>query len=152
MSQWNASVVTLKVISSILDDTFQWMMKIISYMQLTHHGIMHLQRWIVQVIRFFCFVFFVFRSHTFVVWVNSLRTADLTRNVKVGEGTGQVNINPDKSTMLGWNFDRIITYNRHKTPQYTVYSQESKAQTDRLEQTQIFRDTLHIKSLVTDKK
>lgn len=98
------------------------------------------------------FLFFVFCSHTFVVWVNSLRTADLTRNVKVGEGTGQVNINPDKSTMLGWNFDRIITYNRHKTPQYTVYTQESKAQTDRLEQTRIFRDTLHIKSLVADKK
>lgn len=25
-----------------------------------------------------------------------------------GEGTGQVNINPDKSTMADWNFDRIM--------------------------------------------
>lgn len=60
------------------------------------------RRWIV------CVVWFLFCSHTFVVWVNSLRSVDLTRNVTAGEGTGQVNINPDKSTMAGWNFDRII--------------------------------------------
>lgn len=71
-------------------------------MQLTQHGVMHLQevnRW--------CDSVFLF-SHTFVVWVNSLRTVDLTRNMTAGEGTGQVNINPDKSTMAGWNFDRIM--------------------------------------------
>ena len=60
------------------------------------------RRWIV------CVISSRFRSHTFVVWVNSLRSADLTRNVTAGEGTGQVNINPDKSTMAGWNFDRIM--------------------------------------------
>lgn len=40
--------------------------------------------------------------------MNSLRSVDLTRNVTAGEGTGQVNVNPDKSTMAGWNFDRIV--------------------------------------------
>lgn len=57
---------------------------------------------------FVCEIGFLSCSRTFVVRVNSLRSVDLTRNVTAGEGTGQVNINPDKSTMAGWNFDRII--------------------------------------------
>lgn len=56
---------------------------------------------------FVCEMGFLFCSHTFVVWGNSLCTVDLTRNVTAGEGIGQVNINPDKSTMAAWNFDRI---------------------------------------------
>lgn len=74
-------------------------------MQLTQHGVMHTQK-----VNRLCdsISFFFFCSHTFVVGVSFLRIADLTRNVTAGEGKGQVNINPDKSTMAGWNFDRIM--------------------------------------------
>lgn len=53
---------------------------------------------------YFDYLFFL---HTFVVLVYSLRTVDLTRNMTEEKGTGQVNINPDRRTMAGWNFDRI---------------------------------------------
>ena len=71
-------------------------------MQLIQHGVMHIQKVnrLCDSVSFFL--------HTFAVGVSSLRTVDLTHNVTVGEGTGQVNINPDKSTMAGWNFDRIM--------------------------------------------
>lgn len=60
--------------------------------------------------------------------VNSIRRVDLTRNVTAGEGTGQVNINPDKSTMAGWNFDRImVTMN---TGQHNVERDPVKGGTD----------------------
>lgn len=60
--------------------------------------------------------------------VNSIRRVDLTRNVTAGEGTGQVNINPDKSTMAGWNFDRImVTMN---TGQHDVQCDPVKGGTD----------------------
>lgn len=85
---------------------------------------------------------FVFCSHTFVVLVNSLRTVDLTRNVTAGEGTGQVNINPDKSTMAGWNFDRIMETRNIKHHNIQCITQEWAAQKQtQLGQNRIFRDT-----------
>lgn len=102
MSQWNASVVTESWIIH-----FGWHLSRSDEDHVIHatHPTWRTctWEWIVCVIWFLFFC-----SHTFVVWVNSLRTVDLTRNVTAGEETGQVNINPDKSTMAGWNFDRIM--------------------------------------------
>lgn len=100
LSQWNASVVTLKVEPSTSDGIFQGVMATASHMQ-THPTWSHARKRRRRISFFDC-------SHTFVIRVTSLRSVDLTRNVTAGEGTGQVNINPDKSTMAGWNFDRII--------------------------------------------
>ena len=94
MSQWNSCVVTLKAEPSIADDIFQGLTDTTSNMQ-THPTWSHalIRWWVVP-------VFWILSGlHTFVVQVNSLRSVDLTRNVTAGEGTGQVNINPDKNTM-----------------------------------------------------
>lgn len=87
---------------------------------------MQLQEWICVVVCaiWFWSSFFYFNGfHTFVIWSSSIRTADLTRNVRAGEGTGQVNINPDKSAVTDWNFDRIMGTDEQTTPQYTVDQQ-----------------------------
>lgn len=116
----------MKVQSSTLDDAFQGMMKTTPHMQLTQHGVMHLT----EGDSFVWFEFFLC-SHTFVVMVNSFRTFDLTRNVTAGEGTGQVNINPDKSTMVDWNFDRIMDTENIKHHNIQNITQEWEAQTQR---------------------
>ncbi len=102
MSQWNASVVTESWIIH-----FGWHLSRSDEDHVIHATHPTWSHALTESESFVWFDFF-FCSHTFVVWVNSLRTVDLTRNVTAGEETGQVNINPDKSTMAGWNFDRIM--------------------------------------------
>lgn len=98
--------------SASLDDSCRSLVKTTLYMQLIQHGVMHLQSQL--------FVGMYFRQHTFVVQLTSLRLVDLTRNGTAGEGTGQLNINPDKGTVVGWNFGRIMdTYGHtHHSIQY----------------------------------